>query len=86
MRALLLSCVLALGAAGCGKADCAAFASAYCDRATNGCGVSTCSVGDVQNACTAAWGTNCDMSPCIDAVKTASCNDPTFACVAKCPT
>lgn len=84
-RMFLVGCMLALGAAGCGKADCAAFAHAYCDRAINGCGV-PCTESLVQDACNAAWGPNCDMSPCVDAVKAASCNDPTFACVAKCPT
>ena len=86
MRMLFLSsCVLALGAAGCGKADCAAFAKAYCDRATSACGVS-CSVDAVQSQCNTLWGSNCDMGPCIDAVKTASCTDATFSCSAKCPT
>ncbi len=86
MRSLfLLCCALGLAAAGCGKADCASFAKAYCDRAINGCGV-PCTESSVQAACTATWGSNCDMSPCIDSVKTASCTDPTFACVAKCPT
>lgn len=81
---LLLSCVLMVGAAGCGRANCAEFAKAYCDRATNTCGV-PCSVSELESACKTVWGSECDMSPCITDVNNASCTDPTFSCVAKCP-
>jgi hypothetical protein len=80
---LVVSCVFALGAAGCGKADCAAFAKAYCDRAINGCGV-PCTESLVQDACTTIYGPNCDMGPCIDAVKNESCTEATLNCTPKC--
>lgn len=82
-RLFLVGCVLALGVAGCGKADCAAFAKAYCDAAINRCGV-PCTESLVKDYCTAIYGTNCDMGPCIDAVKNESCNEPTTNCAPKC--
>ena len=84
MRTLFLGLsVLALAASGCGKSDCAAFAKAYCDRAINGCGV-PCTESLVRDYCTTIYGTNCDMGPCIDAVKDESCTEPTLNCTPKC--
>jgi hypothetical protein len=82
----LLFCALALGAAGCGKADCADFARIYCDRATKDCGVGGCSVETMEAPAHGDLGPNGDQGPCVDAARNASCNDPAFICVAKCPT
>jgi hypothetical protein len=84
MRTLFLGlCVLAGGAVGCGKADCAEFAKAYCNEAINRCGV-PCTESVMQNLCTTLYGTTCDMGPCIDEAKSQSCNEPTLNCTPKC--
>ena len=80
MRMLLsLSCVLALAAVGCGKADCTEAAKAWCERAKACGGTPTADCETiVANSCNQAAPAECNgsvnASECVTAASNEACN------------
>lgn len=82
MRTLiLLSGFLALATAGCGKADCAEFGKTWCARVSACGGTPTADCENIMtNVCVGSTPAACttqstDVSECISAANTESCNE-----------